>query len=88
MTTVARPAQSAGAQAARLVEILKLTRSEWLTRRQIAAALGTKPDTVTKWCEELAANGILANRPGQKAEGAPGRPAKQYGLAQAWGGLA
>ncbi len=69
------------------IELLKHARAEWVTRPALATALGTKPDTVTRWVAEFVANGVLVERM-QKHEGQCGPAPMEYGLAVAWGGHA
>lgn len=82
MKTVAKPARKAiGA-----IELLKLLRSGWRTRRELREALGWSEVTVDGWVNELLLNGMLAEREGIPVPGAPGRPAASFTLTREWGG--
>lgn len=68
------------------VEVLKLLRSGWHTRRQIRAHTGWSEMTVDGWVNELMANGLLRHAPAPRAPGHRGRKPTAYTLAPEWGG--
>ena len=88
MTEPGESPNTASHQVATLVDIIKLTRSAWLTRPQIAKHLGSKPDTVGKWTAEMVAQGLLLERMGERPEGSRGQHPMVYTLAPQWGGQA
>ena len=55
---------------------------------QIAAHIGSKPETVAKWVAEFVAQGMLIERMGTKGEGVRGHCPMVYALAPEWGGKA
>ena len=80
--------QSFRSRATVAIEVLKRTRTEWVTRKSLAKELGVKVETVTHWVAEFVDNGVLVERMGSATEGAPGPLPMEYGLAAAWGGHA
>ena len=78
--------QSFQSRATVAIELLKRTRTEWVTRPALAKALGVKIDTANRWVAEFVANGLLVERMGTKPEAAPGSAPMEYRLAPEWGG--
>lgn len=75
-----------------VVEFLKLMRSEWRTQADIQQAMGWCEITVSRWVNEMHANGLLVARLGHRRVGRRGeRPGRQpyvYSLSPEWGGTA
>lgn len=69
-----------------VVELLKGTRSEWMTVYDICEATDADRRYVSKWVTELQANGILKAREG-KPTGRPGKPPEEFHLSSSCGGL-
>lgn len=69
-------------------EIMKLLRDNNLSRDEIAEFLGWDIKTVSQWCAEYEAQGILAAQPAPATQSASGRgrPPMLYTVAQAWKG--
>jgi len=75
-----------GRRAGPAVEVFKLLRSGWYTRRQIRAHMGWSEMTVDGWVRELLANGMLRTALGARVPGHPGPTPTAYTLAPEWGG--
>lgn len=78
--------QSFRSRATVAIELLKRTRTEWVTRPALAKELGANVGTVNRWVAEFVANGLLVERMGTKPETAPGSAPMEYRLAPDWGG--
>lgn len=70
-----------------LVELFKLLRCEWKTRREVAQDLDITDQTAKSWLMELVASGMLETRQDTKVR-KRGRAPAQYTVAAAWGGQA
>lgn len=72
-----------------LCDLVKLLRSQWLSRPQIAKELGVHENTCRTWVAELTANGMLREMQAERRDqpGA-GRTPMIYSLSPEWGGQA
>lgn len=70
------------------VEFMKLLRSGWHSQFQIQNELGWCEMTVARWVKEMAANGMIVSRVGERRGDSPGRAPTVYTLSAAWGGAA
>ncbi len=68
------------------VEILIATRTEWLTKNEIAVLAGLSPKTARMWVEGLESRGLLRVREAPDWD-KPGRVPEQFRLSSKWGGL-
>lgn len=68
------------------VELLKLLRSGWHTREQIARALGWAELTVDEWMKELRAHDMVRMSLGNRVPGRRGRTPYAWTLSKEWGG--
>lgn len=75
-----------GRRAIPTVELLKLLRAGWHTRRQIRAHMGWCEVTVDGWVRELESNGMVRTTLAPRLPGHRGRKPTAYTLAPEWGG--
>lgn len=74
-------------QPAVLVDFVKVTRAEWLTRADLQHETGHSLTTVRLWTEELVKQGLLTARIGQR-QGRRGVAPIYFTLRPEWGGQA
>lgn len=67
-------------------EIFKGTRSQWMTRRELAELIGASQHAVSNWTNEFHAQGILVGRKRAERDGDGGPAAWEFTLAPQWGG--
>lgn len=67
--------------------ILKATRSAWLTCDEIGDEVGTSYRATRTWAEELTAQGVLKQREREKSIHQPGTAPREFKLSSQWGGL-
>ena len=70
-----------------MCEVMKVTRSTWVTRLQLAAAIQLGHVATARWVTEMTAHGLLRERDGARG-GKNGPPPKLYSLSTEWGGQA
>lgn len=69
----------------RMVAIMAATKTQWLTKSELAAILDCTPITASEWLLSMAELGVLTSRL-RKAEGLTGRPPLEFSLASGWRG--
>ncbi|MFT3819859.1 MAG: hypothetical protein QM750_19975 [Rubrivivax sp.] len=69
-------------------ELLKLLRSQWLTREQIRGELRCSDTTLRSWLDALHAQGLVSERPSEPSPRRLGPRPKVYALTKPWGGIA
>ena len=72
--------------AARAADALKLLRTEWATRAEVADELGAKTETASAWLRTWEDCGLLLSRERRPAAGQRGTWCTEYTLRPAFGG--
>ena len=70
-----------------MCEVMKVTRSGWLTRMQLANAIQLGHAATARWVAEMTAHGLLREREAAR-DGKKGYQPKVYSLSTEWGGQA
>lgn len=82
MTAAAKPFyRSRATSAAKLIDLMKATRLEWLSLADVKAVSGMSENSARGWLIEMVSQGVLLRRKGP-------RGALLYTLAAVWGGTA
>lgn len=72
---------------ASFLDVMKMLRSEPMTRHEIAAEAEVQIDTARRWVKDLQEAGMVATH-GKKRHPTGGRPAELLAVTKQWGGVA
>ncbi len=73
---------------ASFLDVMKLLRTEPMTRQEIAAEAEVQIDTARRWIKDLQEAGMVAAHGKEARPLGGGRPADKFAVTKAWGGVA
>jgi biotin operon repressor len=73
---------------ARFCLVLKLASGKWLTRKELAAAAGTRRNNIEQLVADLVEEGLLVERTREKNRPVGGLAPAEVTVSRAWGGPA